>query len=364
VTRAPGWGFDLDPMLRRVLSVGLGAARTDHPPLADDAWVVFVEHARHHRLDGLLVGAVADGTVATTATQRAEIAHLECRLAADAMWHEGWTNATVEMLRDEGIEVRILKGPAWARLDYPDSLWRPTQDLDLLVHGRDLERGSRSLLAAGGVRLDPDPVDGYSEVVGKGATYAFSDRPEIDLHRLLIWGPFGVRVPEEELWTVRRRFICGGVEHSTLGLEESFVHAGLHMVVLGWRRALNLRDVAQMMSSPHLDVDRLLWLARRWDVEAPLAVAILLAVDEIDVEFAGDLVPWARGHRMRLRDRLELRVERPGDPVSGVEALATWFECPTPEMRRMLWDATVRPAPDTWRSPGERVRGLLSRRGR
>lgn len=362
MARTPAWGYDLDPVVRRVLGAGLVASRADPVPALDpESWSGLVERARHHRLDGLLVAAVAGGDLSTTVEQRSEVAVLECRLAADAMWHDAQTTDIVGSLRENGVEVRILKGPAWGRLDYPDRLWRPTQDLDLLVRGEDLAEASIVLAEAGGALLGNDPVPGYSAVVGKGITFSMPGRPEVDLHRLLIWGPFGMRIPAADLWGQGRTFALGGEEYTTLPKEESLLHAALHMVIHGWRRALNLRDIAQFVTADELDVDRLLWLSRRWNVEAVLADAVLLAARDVPIDPSNPVVAWARGLPVRWRDRAYLRIERPGDPVPGVEALATWFECRTPETRRMLERATFRPDRESWDSPVRRL-AILPRR--
>src|SRR5262249_34294374 len=152
-----------------------------------------------HRLDGLLVDAVASGDLPTTAAQADEIAQVEIELTRERLWQEQRLVEVVDLIESAGIPVRVLKGLALAHLDYPDPQMRPTGDVGLLVRGRDLDAVGELLGATGARRTDPDPRPGYAAIVGKGATFA-STRGEIDLHRLLVWGPLGVRLDPECLW--------------------------------------------------------------------------------------------------------------------------------------------------------------------
>ena len=372
MANAPAWGFDLDPLTRAVASVGLPNDGAFPPgPLDDDAWAGLRSATSQHRLSGLLVAAVATGQLPATDEQRAELAAREIDLTLARMWHQGRAAEIVDLLEGAGIEVRVLKGPALATLDYPDAQWRPTQDIDLLVHGTDIDQASDLLVQHGGRRLDPDPVPGFVATVGKGATVAMPDGLEVDLHRLLVWGPLGVRLPVEELWNTSRTFEWGSRQFETLGVEETLLHACSHLLVLGWRRALTLRDVAQVLSNPTLDPDRVLHLAKRWDCEALLATGVLLAERELNLlksgheradrandDVFGDravVSEWAHGFAPRWRDTLWLRVERPGDPVGALEAVATYLELGTSEERRTLRNATFRPLPGTYPAATERV---------
>ncbi|MCU0309546.1 MAG: nucleotidyltransferase family protein [Acidimicrobiales bacterium] len=369
---APAWGFDLADTTRAVLAHGL----TDDParplstrPLTDGAWTALRAEVGHHRLDGLLVAAVADDALPATAAQRAEVAELEVELTRNRMWHEQRSADIVDHLAHGGVAVRLLKGPALGALDYPDPQMRPTRDLDLLVHGADIDATDRLLAAMGGVRLDPDPAPGYAATVGRGITVALPGGLEVDVHRTLVWGPLGVRVPPDELWERPRPFTYGRADHTTLSAEATLLHACAHLLVLGWRRALTLRDVAQVLVSPDLDPDRLVVLSRRWGSEALLAVGVLMAARELRLDpasvgpggAAATVLGWAHGFVPRWRDRLWLRVERPDDPIGALEAVATYLELRTPAERAVLRRATLTPAPGTYPSPAARAARVARR---
>ncbi len=361
MTRLPGWRHDLSPTARWVLAHGLATDLTPPAvPLDDRAWSALRAESATHRLDGLLVDAVATEALATTPTQTDEAAELEIDLTHVRLWQEQRLVEVVDLVESCGAPARVLKGLAVATLDYPDPQMRPTGDVDLLVRPGDLARIDRTITAAGGTRTDPDPRPGFAARVAKGATYA-TPAGEIDLHRLLVWGPLGVRLDPDLLWQTPRTFTVGDRQLTTLGLEDTLLHACSHLLVLGTRRALQLRDVAQLCAHPDLDVERLLIRARAWDAEAVLATAVVLTADELDLSVDHELGQWATGYPPTLRDRLWLRVERPADPIAGVEALATLLELPTNQARAELVRATLRPAPGTWDAPSERLLRLSRR---
>lgn len=359
----PRWGYDLGDDARWVLAHGLPTTLSaPDRPLEASRWVSLVGKAGGHGLSGLLVGAVADGSVPTTAAQRTFAGELELDLTRRRMNYEHFAAAPLALLADAGVEVRVLKGLAFAHLEYPDEQWRPTGDLDLLVHGTQIEAAIHALADAGGHVIDPEPVPGFYRHVGKGATVRLPDGAmEVDLHRLLVWGPFGVRVPAEELWTVTRTFSAGDLALTTVGREESLLHACAHLLVLGMVRAREARDVAQILCHPELDPARALHLARRWGQEALLASAALLAERELRLtDDAHPLQAWARGYPVTLRDRLWLRTEAPVDRIHGLEQAAVWTELGPGPARRILWRANLRPAPGTYASPATRTRNLLA----
>ena len=361
---APPWSFGLDDDVRGVLVHGLPSATTSwREPLDTARWNHLVAEAARHRLGGLLVDAVATGALPTTADQAAEAAQIEVGLTLARLTYEVHAASILDGLDRAGVEVRVLKGPALAALDYPDPQWRPSGDLDLLVHGAQLDQAVAALVARGGVRSDPDPTPGYGAIAGKGATIEIPDELEVDLHRLLVWGAFGVRTLVDDLWGPdARSFLLGGVERRALSIEASLLHACYHLVVRGWRRALTLRDVGQLLAGATLDEDRTLWLARRWGSEAVLASALLLAQRELRLAVDGSiLLDWAHGYPPTVADRLWLRVERPGTRFGPIEAIGAYASLATADERAVLRRATLHPDPGTWSSPADRLRHAARR---
>jgi hypothetical protein len=272
------------------------------------------------------------------------------------MGHESRSTTPLAVLDDAGIDLCLLKGPALGSLDYPDVQQRPTGDLDLLVRAEQIDHAVDALVAAGGTWTDPEPTEGYVRFAGKGATVTMPNGLEVDLHRILIWGPFGVRMRGEELWANRRTFTFAGSPRQGLGREETLLHVALHLLVLGTVRAREVRDVGQLLCSPDLDVERLLVVARRWGQEAVLATAVCMADRELRLEPGSHpLSAWATGFPVTARDRLWLRTEQPVGRLRGLESAAVYAELPGQTARKVFRRATLHPRPGTWPSPRDRL---------
>jgi hypothetical protein len=364
VAAPPPWRTGISDVARWVTARGLAThlSRRDLP-LEPVAWQSLVAECAEHRLTGLLVGAVAAHELPVDAPQLREVAELEVALTRTRMVYEPRMVEIVASLESAGIDVRLLKGSALARLDYPDPQQRPTGDIDVLVRGEQLDDALAVARAAGAVQVDPDPLPGYGRAVGKGAALVLPDGAELDVHRLLVWGPLGVRLRPADLWQRSRAFDVDGYELRTLGLEETLLHATCHLMVGGRPRALSVRDVAQLLGSPGLDEQRVTGLARRWGIEAVLAAAVRLAAVELDLVEGGALDAWSAGYAPTRRDRAWLRVGRPGAALPAVEPLATWLELPRAG-RRVLVRATLHPSPGTWPTPRRRVARVVRRAGR
>jgi Uncharacterised nucleotidyltransferase len=352
--RPPRWAIILDPISASVLGSGL-SSRQDVVPVWDDPDGVTDATIARHRLDGLFVHAVATGKLATTPERSRWAAEKELELTRARLWHDLRVVGITEQLASSGIHYRILKGPAFGSLDYPDRIMRPTGDIDLLVRGEQLPAAVTALCRSGGRVVDPEPAIGYAQMIGKSTTVAMPDGLEIDLHRTLTRGPFGLRIELEDLWSQSRGFAINGTDLQTLGLEESLLHACFHLMVLSEPRALSVRDVAQLLTHPNLDTDRVIDLASRWRASIVLASAVLMTTAMTPGAADTPLLEWSRELRPRRLDRVYLRIAQPENPIGPAEWPATFFELPSASTRRMLVRSIVRPIPGTNPPLGKRV---------
>lgn len=342
---APPWGFDeLPPTGRWLLARGLPTLR-DAPtaPLSDVSWTALRQACTQHGLDGLLVAAVAAGEMPATSDQREHAAATEVRLTNQRMAYEASVLPILDELASKGIDVRVLKGAAVARLDYPDDQMRSTSDLDLLVKGSQIRAAVAALVEAGGRWTNPEPAPGYLEGVGKGATVLIEGM-EVDLHRLLGWGPLGIRLDPAMPWGRAQPFDLGPRRCLALGREERFLHACQHLVLLGAIRAREVRDVAQIASHPEFDERFAIATAERWGTQVVVAQAVLLAERELAVpDGVMPLTRWARALKPPLLDRLWTRADRPTSPLVGVDQLAMLWELHDWRSRLLIARANVLP---------------------
>jgi hypothetical protein len=250
---------------------------------------------------------VKDGVLATTPEQRSQAttAHAEARCLV--LFLERLLVQLVRLLESEGIDYRILKGPAMAHLVYPEPWLRSYGDIDLLVAAQDFETMIRLLVDLGYVRDRPQPRPGFDRRFGKGVTVFSTDGFPVDLHRTLAEGPFAQRIHQSELFARSSSFFLGGHSVRALGTEENFLHACLH-AVLGDAppRFVPLRDLAQILQTTDLDVERVHRLSSSWKAEAVIARAVCTAWSVFQLTESVPVSDWAHRYQPTRAQELVL----------------------------------------------------------
>jgi hypothetical protein len=265
-------------------------------PVEQPVWDHLIDFVRNQRITGLLVAAIREGAVPVT-VQQAEEAELALRSSmVTALALEATLVRTGALLDEAAIDYRVLKGTGVAHLDYPDPSLRSFGDIDLLIRSTQYDDAIATLVAAGHYRRYPEPRPGFDRRFGKGSCLVGPGGHEIDLHRTLAMGPYGLRVDLEDLWRRASRFDLAGRAFAALAAEERFLHACFH-AVLGDNppRLASMRDVAQMHLARPLDVDLTLGLCSSWRAEAVVSRAVCLSERLLEVKGAGPLSRWAAG---------------------------------------------------------------------
>ena len=288
----------LDPMgvAARVAAFGLEGDDRPVVTVEDEAWERTSIVLSGHRLTGLALAAMEGGRLRLSEDAAADLLerHRGSMLLALAMERE------LVRLHDEldrsGVETIVLKGPAVAHTRYPDPSWRPFGDLDLLVRGSAWSRGRGVLEAAGFHRELPEPRPGFDRRFGKAATHVREDGLQVDLHRTLVLGPFGLWLEPEVLFERTAGFALAGRTFRRLDDTALLLHACMH-ASLGWSPALllPLRDVVQAARFGEVDWEDLADLARRWRLRAVVRHAFRTARRDLGVALparADALVRW------------------------------------------------------------------------
>jgi hypothetical protein len=291
-------------------------------PVGPPAWAHLMAVARHERITGLLLNAVLAGDLAVTPDQ-AEEAKLAHRASmATALMLEATLIETAATLGEAGIDLRVLKGPAVAHLDYPDPALRSFGDIDLLVRSSQFDDAVAALVSAAHRRKFPEPRPGFDRRFSKGSCLVHPGGYEIDIHRTLAMGPYGLGLKVDELRRRSSAFELAGLRFDALGPAERFLHACFH-AVLGDNppRLASLRDVAQMHLARPLDVDVVRRLSSSWGADAVVARAVTSAGDALGIESDGPLNRWAAGFSPSRRDRRSLSVY---SDVSANYAAKSW----------------------------------------
>lgn len=294
-----------------VAAKGLEGSSLELPrePLGAPQWGELIQSVRFHRLSGLLAAAVADEDFPTTEEQRhealvdhANAMQLCLELEADLLHIGG-------LLEGYNVRYRVLKGAAFAHLDYPDPSLRSFADVDLLVRPEQYDTAVCALTKAGFVRKFREVRAGFDQRFGKGACLTGKNGHEVDLHRTFVMGPFGLTLDLEDVWASTERFEIAGRHFEALDADQRFLHACYHAAIGNARTRLGpLRDLTGMLqrSDSPVDVDRALTFSARWRSEAVVARAISLAWDTFALPET-PLTSWATNFSPTERDRRALR---------------------------------------------------------
>lgn len=278
-------------LLRSVASWGLPrqVASGEQARLVEqDSWDVVLLRLRQQRLLGLFLAAACDGAISLSDDQF-EQARQECiaALCGDLV-RERELIHIVGQLTQAGIDHRVLKGPAVAHLDYEDPALRSFVDVDLLVQAEQWDDAMRALQRSGWQRQFGEPRPGFDRRFVKAmAMTRPAGKTELDLHRTLVLGPFGLTVALRDLWSGFEplRLTDDGLELRALRREVRFLHACFHAALGDLpARLVPLRDVAQIALSEALDLDCVIELTRSWRAEAVVARAALLAVQSLEID--------------------------------------------------------------------------------
>jgi hypothetical protein len=271
---------------RRIAGYGLSDRDGQEPiRVPDDAWQVVLAVLRGQGVTGVAVAAWEAGRLQLTEGQGEDLIrrHRDAMLGVLALERRLLTLATA--FEQAGIEVTVLKGSAFAHSFYPDPSWRSFGDIDLLVRTQDWRRAGELLRGLGLRRRVPEPRPGYDERFGKAAEHVGEGGLEVDLHRTLVVGPFGLWIDLEELAEHIVPFSLGGRRLRRLDDTAAFAHACIHASLGLWPPRLTpVRDVAQIGRVGRVDWRKLAEWGRRWKLSAVFQHALATAEEYLGAE--------------------------------------------------------------------------------
>lgn len=270
----------------RLAAVGLLGPASEGPvEVPPKLWPSLLSYLTHQRITGLASAAAGAGAVVLTDTQRDELADRHRSALGVVVMVERLLCRVSEAFGAEGLSSVVLKGPAVAHTFYPDPSWRLYGDLDLLVPANDFRRACAVLAGLGFRRLLPEPRPGFDERFGKGATHEDTEGRQVDLHRTLALGPFGVWMNPSEVFEGTTELRINGMSLRRLDDTLALLHACVH-ASLGRKDPLvsPLRDVLQIAWSGRVDWDLTARRARRWRIAAPVSHALRTASATLAVE--------------------------------------------------------------------------------
>jgi hypothetical protein len=268
------------------------------------AWPPILAAIQGRRLTGLAVAAAETGMLRLSDPQWAQLLERHRSAMVGAISIERTMIGVVDALEASDIEVVILKGAALAHTIYPDPSWRPFGDLDLLVRTGDWRRACAVLAERGFRRHLPEPRRGFDERFGKAATHVSEAGIEVDLHRTLVLGPFGLWMEPEQLFRSTAQFSLAGRSFKRLGDTQLLLHACMH-ASLGFRPPLPvpLRDVAEAALRLPVDWGSLDRLASAWRMRAVVQHAFGAASNMLGVSWPSEAGLILDGRTSRRESR-------------------------------------------------------------
>jgi putative nucleotidyltransferase-like protein len=238
-----------------------------------------------------------------------------------------------EAFDEASVDFLVLKGSSLAHTVYSDPSWRSYGDLDLLVRTKDWRRACSVLEGLGIARKRPEPRPGFDERFGKASAHRGPGDLEVDLHRTLVLGPFGLWIRPDGLFEHVAEFSLGGRTLPRFDDTMLLLHACLH-AALGWRppRLLPVRDVAQAAWFGQIDWDRLADRTQAWKLAAPVQFAFQTVQDKLRVSLPEQALQLKQ-LRPRRRERSSLLAYTTKRRTRGGTARATLWAIPGPRAK-------------------------------
>lgn len=273
-------------VLRAIAAHGLPGVPERRPvPIDHAAWGPLLGRVRQQRITGAAVQSVADGWLDLTEGQTEELLSAHRRAMTWCLAVERKLVGLSRDLLDAEIPHASLKGPSVAHTAYEEPCLRSFADLDLLVPATRYEGACGLLALTGHVRRLPEPRPGFEVRFGKASVHTHpDDGVEVDLHRTLVLGPFGLWIDPDELLRHRRSMLLGGRNVPRLDDTAMLLSVVLH-AALGWSnpRLVPLRDVLEVSARGVVDWDLLERWTRSWRLGAVMRFAFGAAADVLRV---------------------------------------------------------------------------------
>lgn len=348
----------------RVVSLGLPGSSSDPIEVGPEVAAALLAELSKHRVLGLFVRGVEAGLIHASESVIEEAVGAHDTVMGQTMRIEIAAIRTSVLLADAGIDHRLLKGAALAHTCATNPSDRSFRDVDVLVAARDISKAVQLLIGGGATRLQPELRLGYDQRFAKSVTMRLND-VEIDLHRTLCPGPFGVWMWPDDLFLLKRTISLGGVSIPSLDRTDHLVHACYH-AALGQADPVlsNLRDIALLAGAgpdteTGYDVERFDGTVERWKGRAVIRRAVGLVKARLDVELPESLGRYVH----EPVDASELAAIGPyltGDANGRFAALAPSTLRALPLSDRAAYALAVG-LPDGTR-PRDRVSSLVKRR--
>jgi Uncharacterised nucleotidyltransferase len=273
--------------LRSIAAFGLPTRRDpDAFAPSDEQWPRLLAGIQFERLSGLAMACATDGWLRLDESrfETLRVQHVESM--ASCLRIEQKLLVLADVFDAERVTFAVLKGPSVAHAVYEDPSLRSFGDLDILVATADYDRACELLRQLGHVRRQPEPRPGFDARFGKASVHVHPDDDiEVDLHRTLVLGPFGIWMRPEALLHSAVSFEVGGRRIARLDDTGLLLNTAMHAALGSWPpRLVPLRDVHEVTRGGSVEWSTLARWCRAWRLTAVLDRAFSTASNLLGVE--------------------------------------------------------------------------------
>jgi len=300
-------------------------ARPDRP-LPPRPWAELLATCGAEHTIGLLAAAMLTGWLRATDEQAAQVDAAHASLMGHVVVLEQVLVTASTRLSAAGIGHRVLKGSANAWLDWPEPSMRTFSDVDILL-ADDYSRGLQALESVGCRRRTIEVHPGFDRRFGKGTTLVGPTGHEVDVHRTLAAGAYGLLIKGDELLEGGDPLTVGGRQLLALARPQRLVHACYHALLGDVRaRHATLRDIGELILGCDPEEGRRAHeLAASWDGRAPVAAAVTSATALLRLPPTHPLVRWARAYEPTAAEQRRLRAYRGTGRSFAAQAIEGWL---------------------------------------
>jgi hypothetical protein len=258
-------------------------------------WDFIYQLATRHRVTPLLYHSLS--SIAAEAVPAALLGKLRDDYRESANYGLLLTAELVKLLdrlRAHNIEAIPWKGPALAQVAYGNLSLRQFDDLDILVHKRDILRARDIMIAC-------DYVSDWGAGSQRECAYLKSEHAypfvharsdiSVELHFQVRERYFAFPLNPEELWKHARPICLGGKQVSNLAIEDLLLILCVHGATHCWERLSWICDIAELVRRyPELDWERLLRRATLLGSRRIVLLALLLARRLFDLTLPAEVL--------------------------------------------------------------------------
>jgi hypothetical protein len=293
-------------------------------------WPALLDAIATNRITGHAVAACMDGALELGNAQFDELLQRhEVQLAID-LGTEQMLLRCSDRLAAAGIRSLLLKGPACAHRFYDDPSLRSFADGDLLVRSTDFDTALAIVEADGFRRRQAAPRSDFDRRFVKAVTLHDLAGFQLDLHRALTPGPYGVLYDVDAVFGAPSDVLrLGDHEVRCLSPALALAHACAHAALGDAEpKLVSLRDVAQLIDRGAGDAEAI-GACERFRAGAVAQEAIARVERMFGWTPEGPFARWARAYRPSGADRRRLRSYAAGDDRYARQAAATFWVLPT-----------------------------------